>query len=68
MPEYFFCSNRLVVTLFDNKGRSPGGTKKKSYTGRLCHEFQPLTLLYINFDRKGNLLKLTNGIPFTHLV
>ena len=67
MPKYFFCSNRLVVTLFDNKGRSPGGTKK-SFTGRLRPEVQPLTLLYVIFERKGNLLKLTNGIPFTHLV
>ena len=44
-----------------------GGYSTKFYTGRLCPEVQPLTLLYTVFDRKRTpfiYLPLKNGIPF----
>ena len=33
-----------------------GECSKKFYMGMLCHEVQPLTLLYTTFDRKQKML------------
>ena len=46
------------------------GYSTKIFKGRLLPEVQPLTLLYIIFDRKGTpfvYLPLKNGPPFTYL-
>ena len=48
-----------------------GGYPTKFYTGRLGPEGQPVSLLYIIFDRKGPpfvYLLLTVGTPFTYQV
>ena len=56
--------------MFSPLGEGGGGYSTNIYTGRLCHEVQPLTFLYTIFHEKGTPfihLLLTNGTPFTYL-
>ena len=73
---HFF--TQQIHSVYGPSGYIPGwgGGGKFStnvYTGWLCPEVQPLTLLYTIFHGKGIhfvyfLNLLTNGIPFTYLV
>ena len=60
-----------VYDLLKCEPASPGGYSMKFYTGRLCPEVQPLTLLYTIFGRKETpfvYLLSKNGTPLTYLV